>query len=148
MIYQIDKGNIFNSEAEALVNPVNCVGVMGKGLALQFSNEYPRESLKYKRWCKNGNMTTYRPYWVKTDNSNHPFWIAHFATKYHWRDKSKLEDIEEGLNQLRADMLEFKILSVAIPPLGCGLGGLNWADVKPLIEKIFDDYPHVFVYNP
>jgi O-acetyl-ADP-ribose deacetylase (regulator of RNase III) len=135
------KGDILNSTAEALVNPVNCVGIMGKGLALQFRRTYPRMYQDYQRVCVAGLLEP---------GSLHVFpvgarYIINFPTKIHWSGKSKLTFIEVGLQALVEEILLRDIQSVAVPPLGCGLGGLQWQDVYPLIRKYFTPLPHVEV---
>lgn len=147
-------GNIFNSDAEALVNPVNCIGVMGKGLALQFSKEFPSTSEKYKTAAKRYGIVLGSPFITEVNQKidcKHPTtrFIIHFPTKNHWKDKSNILDIKYGLNSLLNLLVITKIKSIAIPPLGCGLGGLDWEEVKPLIEETFKDSDiKVYIYNP
>lgn len=127
-----NKGNIFNSEMETLVNPVNIVGVQGAGLAKQFKNNFRKEYFKnYLNDCdlgtlSVGNLTVYY-------ENNIPK-VLNFPTKIHWRDPSKLEYIEAGLDWIVDNYKEYNIKSLAIPPLGCGLGGLKKSDILPLIE--------------
>lgn len=115
--------NIFDSGADYLVNPVNTVGVMGKGLALEFSKRRPGLLVAYKQACVQGVLSTHQP-WIYKD-------VVCFATKQHWRNPSQLEWIKEGLSNLVIP--EGK--SIAFPRLGCGLGGLDWNEVKPLIDN-------------
>lgn len=123
------QGGIFESGAEALVNPVNCVGVMGKGLALQFKKQYPDNFRFYAAACKSGNVRTGQVFVFEKDEK----YIINFPTKQHWRDPSRIEYIKSGLQDLAEAVRVMGIKSVALPMLGCGLGGLNWVEVKPLI---------------
>ena len=139
-------GDILESPAEALVNTVNCVGVMGRGIALQFKNRYPENYKEYAQACK---LNEVRPGTVFVTNTNQfqgPRYIINFPTKRHWRGKSRLEDIDAGLADLVRVVADLKITSIAIPPLGCGLGGLSWALVKARIQKAFEGLGHVEVY--
>lgn len=128
-------GDIFESKAQALVNPVNCVGVMGAGLAKQFKEKFPEYFQSYAEFCKRGELkpSSVQAY-VKLNRV-----IFSFATKGHWKDKSKIEDIIRGARTLAHGCDRMNIASIAIPKLGCGLGGLDWADVKPVIEEAFKD---------
>lgn len=138
--------NIFDSGCDALVNPVNCVGVMGAGLAAQFKERYPDAYSIYRRDCFNKLVRLGEMHIVWTQGKH----IIHFPTKYHWRDKSKLEDIEAGLEDLTNRLPESNITSIAVPALGCGLGGLKWGDVRPLIEAAAERVPEVkfLIYPP
>ena len=127
-------GNIFYQDVDAIVNPVNCVGVMGAGLALQFKKWYPENFDAYAIACRNfevwlGKMFVYRLY-----GDVRPYYIINFPTKYHWRDKSSIEDIDSGLVALVEEIRIWHIQSIAIPRLGCGLGGLHWPDVRSHIN--------------
>jgi O-acetyl-ADP-ribose deacetylase (regulator of RNase III) len=138
--------DIFEQEAEAIINPVNCEGVMGKGLALEFKKRYPDTCRAYKHSnIQIGQMFIY-PLLPDAKFS----YIINFPTKDKWREPSKLEYIEKGLIDLVAQVKRLGIKSLAIPPLGCGLGGLNWYDVKPLIEQAFLELNDVdfFIYEP
>jgi len=142
---KISKGNIIEAEAEALVNTVNCVGFMGKGIALQFKKAFPENFESYARACraqevKPGKMLVY-----ETGNMLNPRYIINFPTKRHWQASSRLEDIESGLKSLVDEIRQRGIKSVAVPPLGCGLGGLDWRIVRPMIEKAFAQMPEVEV---
>ena len=128
-------GDIFKADAEALVNPVNCVGVMRKGLALQFENAYPDNFEAYRSACKRGAVVPGQMFIFKTGASTNPRYIINFPTKRHWRNKSRIEDVESGLQALAEDLISWGIRSVAVPPLGCGLGGLEWSEVRPRIES-------------
>ena len=136
MIYE-RQGNILKANACALVNPVNCVGVAGKGLALLFRRAWPTNYLSYVMACKGGQLRPGRLHIFPTGRLGNPKWIINFPTKDDWRDKSKLIYIEAGLDSLVIDCLTNRIERVAIPPLGCGLGGLKWEDVKKLIRDRF-----------
>lgn len=126
-----NSGNIFDSEAEALVNPVNCVGVMGKGLALQFKQRFPSNYEAYKYECSQNNLKIGLLFCYEENSKL----IINFPTKTHWKQKSELQYIDKGLIALQDLLTKIPINSIAIPPLGCGLGGLNWTEVKPLIFK-------------
>lgn len=134
-------GSIFDSGCEALVNPVNCVGVMGAGLAKQFKERFPFAYQAYKSLCEDGYLEPGGTMYC-TDNGVK---IIALATKDHWKDNSELEFISEGLYDLSRWLNSSEIHSIAIPALGCGLGGLDWNDVKPLIEEFAENLPDVFV---
>jgi len=138
-------GNILESDADAVVNPVNCVGVMGKGLAPQFKQAYPENFAAYQKACRGKQIAPGRIHLFETGLMANPKLIINFPTKRHWRDKSKIEDIESGLAALAREVRERGIPSVAIPRLGCGLGGLDWRMVRPLIEAAFASQPKVRV---
>jgi O-acetyl-ADP-ribose deacetylase (regulator of RNase III) len=128
------KGDLLKSKCEALVNTVNCVGVMGKGIALQFKREYPEMFQNYKEACARhevqiGKLHTY---------GENPL-IINFPTKIHWRNPSQYEWIRSGLSALGALVVAQSIKSVAIPPLGCGNGGLDWEIVKSYIKNAFHE---------
>lgn len=143
-------GDILKDESEALVNTVNCVGVMGRGIALQFKNAYPENFDEYAAACKRGNVKPGKMLVHQTGTLTGPHYIINFPTKRHWRGKSRIQDIESGLKDLIAVLREKQIHSVAIPPLGSGLGGLDWADVRPRIETAMRELPdvRVTVYEP
>ena len=134
MITYVSK-NILDSEAVALVNTVNTVGIMGKGIALQFKEKFPLNFKLYQKACKNTEVRTGKMFVTETGLLTNPQYIINFPTKTDWRSNSRLEDIAEGLNDLVRVVKEKNIQSIAIPPLGCGNGGLDWNDVKPLIEE-------------
>ena len=141
-------GDIFAQPAEAIVNPVNCVGVAGAGLALQFKRRHPDAFQAYRRACAERRLRPGRIFLFDTDRAT-PRWIAHFPTKRHWRDPSAIGDIEAGLRGLAATLAGHGIRSVAIPPIGCGLGGLDWRAVRPLITACLADMPlTVIVLEP
>ncbi len=115
-------GNILTEDTEALVNTVNCVGIMGRGLALQFKKTYPDNYNAYKKACNRKEMQPGKMFVFSITGSTRPQYIINFPTKQHWRGNSKLEDIKIGLLALAKELEQRKIRSVAIPPLGCGLG--------------------------
>lgn len=125
------KGNLFDSNAQTLVNTVNCVGVMGKGVALLFKKRFPEMYEDYHQQCKLGNI---RPGVLTIYKASLP-WVLNFPTKRHWKSPSHIEDIDLGLREFVRQYKEWGITSIAFPALGCGQGGLDWALVKPLIEK-------------
>lgn len=143
---QIARGNLLNAEVDALVNTVNCDGYMGKGIALQFKQAFPGNFKAYEAACQRGDMVPGRMLIHDNGGLVNPRWIINFPTKRHWRNKSRLEDIASGLKALVADVQRLGIRSIAVPPLGCGLGGLNWADVRPMIEQAFAPLTDVVVH--
>jgi O-acetyl-ADP-ribose deacetylase (regulator of RNase III) len=140
------KGNIFNSSAQVITNTVNCVGVMGKGIALEFKTRYPEMFLDYKKKCEKREVKPGIPYIWEDEKTQ----ILNFPTKRHWQNQSLIEDIEKGLKYLAENYIQLGIDSLALPPLGCGNGGLEWNQVKPLIEKYLAPIPdfEVYVYEP
>lgn len=138
-------GNLLVAKTEAIINTVNCVGVMGKGIALQFKQAFPKNYDAYRRACEHGEIKLGHMFVFDTGSMIFPRWIINFPTKDHWKGKSKLRDIESGLKDLVRVIRDNKIKSIAVPPLGCGNGGLDWADVKPLIEKVFAEASDVDV---
>jgi O-acetyl-ADP-ribose deacetylase (regulator of RNase III) len=144
-------GNLLESRADALVNTVNTVGVMGKGIALMFKEAFPANFREYEAACKRGDVRTGTMFVTERPAMmGPPRWIINFPTKQHWRAKTRLEWIEAGLQDLRRVILDREIASIAIPPLGCGNGGLEWRDVRPMIERALADLPgvDVIVYEP
>lgn len=144
------KNDILQADAEALVNTVNCVGVMGRGIALQFKNAYPDNFKQYKLACDRGDVTPGNMLIHRTGMLTNPKFIINFPTKRHWKGKSHIEDIESGLDALVADIKALNITSIAIPPLGSGLGGLPWEQVRQLIHQkmnIIEDL-QVIVFEP
>lgn len=135
-------GNLFESEAEALVNTVNCEGYMGKGIAYQFKNKYPENNLHYVKACKNNEIGIGKLVYFKEKGKL----IINFPTKDKWRAKSKIEYIEKGLEDFKKVVKELDIKSVALPPLGAGNGGLAWAEVKEKIESHLADMEDRFFY--
>lgn len=145
MIYFV-KGNILDSTSDALVNAVNTVGIMGKGIALQFKNRYPKNYKAYKAACENGALKigTVLAYKESIDKT-----IINFPTKHHWKDPSEYKYIELGLQALRDCIEEQNIKSIALPALGCGLGGLKWDVVKEMIKKTLEILDiDIYVYEP
>jgi len=144
------KGNLLQADVEALVNTVNCVGYMGKGVALQFKQAYPENFHAYQRACRANEVKPGQMFIFETGKMINPKYIINFPTKRHWQSKSRIEDIKSGLAALTEDIKRLEIKSLAIPPLGCGNGGLNWSDVRPLIESAFASLPgiHVLLYAP
>src|SRR5665648_79330 len=126
-------GDVLQSSAEALVNTVNCVGVMGRGVALQFKEAFPQNFKAYKYACDRNEVQPGRMFVHETGLVLNPKYIINFPTKRHWRGKSRIEDVAEGLVALRQEIVSRGIESVAMPPLGSGLGGLDWNQVRPLI---------------
>jgi len=147
---QLIRGDILKADAEALVNTVNCVGVMGRGIALQFRKAFPENFKAYKSACDKKQLHPGKMYVYDLNRFQNPRYIFNFPTKRHWKGKSKIEDIESGLEALVKEVAKLNIRSIAIPPLGCGLGGLSWNQVKPIIQRAFDALPdvHVFLYEP
>lgn len=137
------RGNLLEADVDALVNTVNTEGVMGKGLALQFKKAFPENFASYERDCAKGEVTPGRMHVVQRLAS--PRYIFNFPTKKHWRQPSKLEYIRDGLANLVFHVNKLGVRSIAIPPLGCGNGGLAWADVRPLIFAAFEQVPDVRV---
>lgn len=137
------KGDILRAQVDALVNAVNSVGVMGKGLALQFKESFPDNFREYEGACARGEVVVGRMFVVERQAP--PRFIINFPTKAHWRQPSKLEYIVAGLADLVTTTKRLGISSLALPALGCGLGGLQWTDVKPLIEAAFNQQPAVRV---
>lgn len=144
------QGDILQADTEALVNTVNCVGVMGRGIALQFKNAYPGNFAEYKHACDRGDVIPGRMLIYHTGALTNPKYIINFPTKRHWKGRSRLEDIESGLDALAGDIKALGIASIAIPPLGSGLGGLPWAQVRRLIQQKIGTLEHVtvLVYEP
>ena len=143
-------GDILAEDAEALVNTVNCVGVMGRGIALQFKKAFPENFRVYADACARGEVRPGRMFVCETRQLTNPRYIINFPTKRHWRGNSRIEDIDAGLKNLAQVIRERDIRSIAVPPLGSGLGGLEWSDVRPRIEKAlhgFNDLD-VVVFEP
>lgn len=143
-------GDILKVEADALVNTVNCVGVMGRGIALQFKQAFPDNFKAYAAACRRGEVQPGRMFVFDIGRLTKPRYIINFPTKRHWRGKSRIEDIEAGLAALVEEVRLRNIRSIAIPALGSGLGGLAWADVRPRIELAIAALPEVegLVFEP
>jgi O-acetyl-ADP-ribose deacetylase (regulator of RNase III) len=144
------KGNLLEAKVEALVNTVNTVGVMGKGIALMFKEAFPENFARYEAACKAEEVKVGHMFVVERNNLFGPKWIINFPTKKHWRHPTKLEWVTDGLEELRAFIVEKGIMSIAVPPLGCGNGGLDWPIVKKEIESALGDLEdvEVLVYAP
>ncbi|MCC6727727.1 MAG: macro domain-containing protein [Chthonomonadales bacterium] len=147
---RLRKGNIVEDHSEALVNTVNCVGIMGRGIALAFKNSFPGNFVAYRDACKRHEVVPGRMFVYETGLLTSPRLIVNFPTKRHWRGRSRIEDIAAGLDALIREIGDREIASIAIPPLGSGLGGLDWAEVLPLIERALAQVPYVevTVYEP
>lgn len=130
------RGNLLEAEAEALVNTVNTVGVMGKGIALMFKEAYPENFREYVDACKRGDVIVGKMFVTERHALHGARWIINFPTKKHWRGASRLEWVVAGLDDLRRVIEEKGIRSIAIPPLGTGNGGLDWRDVRPVVTKM------------
>lgn len=143
-------GDLLAADAEALVNTVNCVGIMGRGIALQFKNAFPQNFKEYVRACKAGEMRPGQMFVHSTGALTPPRYVINFPTKRHWKGKSRIEDIEAGLTDLKFTIERLGIRSIAIPPLGSGLGGLDWKQVRPRIEAMAEQLEDVdiILYEP
>jgi len=143
-------GNLLHAHADALVNTVNCVGVMGKGIALQFKKAFPEMFKLYREDSKAGQVIPGRMHVFSTGSLVPPHYVINFPTKRHWRAKSRMSDIEDGLVDLVNQVHELGLRSLAIPPLGAGNGGLNWHEVRPKIVAAFEELPDVeiLLYEP
>lgn len=143
-------GNILEADAEALVNSVNCVGVMGRGIALQFKKAWPENFTVYVAACRRGEVQPGKMFVFETGRLTNPRYIINFPTKRHWRGKSRMEDIEAGLHSLVEEIRSRGIRSIALPPLGSGLGGLHWPEVRRRIEEALGglNQVQVIVYEP
>lgn len=147
---ELTQGDILNSDAEAVVNTVNTQGIMGKGIALQFRKAYPENYEAYRKACKRREVRPGRMFIFDREAFTNPRYIINFPTKRHWKANSRIEDIESGLKALVADVKNLKIHSVAVPPLGSGLGKLYWPDVLALMKAAFSGVDDVrwVVYEP
>ncbi|MBI5426651.1 MAG: macro domain-containing protein [Nitrospinae bacterium] len=143
-------GDILKEDVEALVNTVNCAGIMGRGIALQFRKAFPENFKAYQAACKRKEVKPGNMFIYNTGSLYNPRYIINFPTKRHWKGKSRMEDIQAGLKSLVREVRDREISSIAIPPLGCGLGGLDWAEVRREIESAFNDLPNiqVFLFEP
>ena len=144
------QGNLLEADVDAVVNTVNTVGVMGKGIALMFKDKFPDNYRAYATACKRGEVQLGRMFVTASPELSGPRWIINFPTKKHWRHPSKLAWVIDGLKDLRAVIAAKGIRSVAIPPLGSGNGGLDWSEVRPEIEKALGELADVdvVVYEP
>ncbi len=143
-------GDILTEDVEALVNTVNCVGIMGRGIALQFKNAFPENFHAYERACQQGIVQPGHMFVFETHKLTNPKFIINFPTKRHWRGKSRIEDIETGLVALREEISMRNIRSIAVPPLGSGLGGLEWSEVRLCIQKALGNLSNlkIIVFEP
>lgn len=140
-------GDLLRDDAQALVNAVNTAGVMGKGIALEFKRAFPEVFTAYAEACADGRLRLGRVFPVRIGETGR--WIIHFPTKAHWRARSRLDHLAAGLDDLARVLPELGVTSVAIPALGCGHGGLPWAEVRPLItEKLADLETDIRLYVP
>ncbi len=144
------QGNLLEAPVKALVNTVNTVGIMGKGIALTFKQAFPSNFRAYEAACKRNEVQVGRMFVTETDTLHGPRWLINFPTKQHWRDPSKLEWIDAGLEDLRRIIQDNHIHSIALPALGCGNGGLDWEVVRPRIETALGslDSVHIQVFEP
>ena len=148
-VIRFGKGNLLTQDVEALVNPVNCVGVLGKGLALQFKRAFPEMVEPYERACSAGEVVPGVVHVVDRGAGQRPRWILNVPTKRHWRNPSRLDDVAIGVRALVEKIRELRIRSVAVPPLGCGNGGLNWAEVRAiLLAELGDVEAEVILFAP
>ncbi|MBQ1027470.1 macro domain-containing protein [Micromonospora sp. C95] len=141
----LSHGNLLTAEADALVNTVNTVGVMGKGIALQFKRAYPANYAAYRAACAKNEVRLGRMFVFDSTRLGSRRYVINFPTKAHWRANSKLSDIQAGLADLVRVVRERQITSIAVPALGCGNGGLDWDEVRPAIEQAFAELPEVQV---
>lgn len=143
-------GDLLAEDAEALVNAVNCVGIMGRGIALEFKQAWPENFKAYAAACRRHEVRPGHMFVSETDRLTAPRYIINFPTKRHWRDKSRIEDIEAGLEALVAEIRKRGIRSIAVPALGAGLGGLDWSEVRARIERAMRDLTgvRVVVFEP
>jgi len=144
------KGNLLSASVEALVNTVNCAGYMGKGIAAQFKHHFPENFRAYQKACKEGKVQPGSIYVFQTGFLNNPKFILNFPTKRHWRDKSRIDDIRSGLQALNKLIKNLNIKSIAIPALGCGLGGLSWNEIQSLIKNCLIELEEVniLIFEP
>ncbi len=143
------QGNLLDADVDALVNAVNTVGVMGKGIALAFKQRFPANYQAYAAACQRGDVQTGRMFITDTQALLGPRWIVNFPTKQHWRDPSRLEWVRSGLQDLRRFLMDEDVQSVALPALGAGLGGLSWPVVRTEIDLALGDLNMtVLAYEP
>ena len=140
---QYKTGDVLTEDAEALVNTVNCVGIMGRGIALQFKKAFPENFRAYAAACARNEVQPGRMFVFETGHVTNPRYIINFPTKRHWRGKSRIEDIDAGLDALVVEVRSRNIRSIVLPPLGSGLGGLDWSDVRPRITAALQELSDV-----
>jgi O-acetyl-ADP-ribose deacetylase (regulator of RNase III) len=145
MTVTIKSGDLLKDNSEAIVNTVNCVGVMGKGIALQFKQRWPQNFKAYAAACERKEVRPGKMFVYSLGEWAQPRFIINFPTKVHWRGDSKIEYIEEGLRDLLSQIERLGIKSIALPPLGCGNGGLDWDAVKGLVLDVFKEHPQIQV---
>jgi O-acetyl-ADP-ribose deacetylase (regulator of RNase III) len=145
MTVEIAGGDLLEQRVDAIVNTVNTVGVMGKGIALQFRRKWPANFKAYEAACKRKEVVPCKMFVFDNGGLIEPKYIINFPTKRHWRQPSRMSDIDCGLADLIEQIKTLNIKSIAIPPLGCGNGGLDWSEVKPRIEAAFENLPDVTV---
>lgn len=147
---ELTRGDVLAADVEAVVNTVNTQGIMGKGVALQFRKAYPENYDAYRRACEAGQIQPGRMFVFDRQSLTNPRYVINFPTKRHWRSKSRMEDIEAGLVALVEEVRRLGVRSVAVPPLGCGLGGLAWPQVQRRMREAFERLPEVQwrVYEP
>lgn len=135
MPVKVVQGDMFKSSAQTLINTINCVGAMGKGIALEFKKRYPAMYDRYRQLCKDGLIQTGKLWLYKADDGK---WILNFPTKQHWRNSSKVEYIEQGLDKFVKTYKEKGIISIAFPMLGCSNGGLDKNEILPIMQKYLE----------
>ena len=143
-MYQLTKGNIIEADTEVLINPCNCKGIAGKGLSLDFKKTFPDNYIAYKNWCESGFLKPGKLFpFVQQRGTLGPITIVNFATKYHWRNDSRIEWIKSGLEDLKHLLVDLGYKSCSIPKLGCGIGILSWNEVKPLVLHMCESLPEI-----
>lgn len=147
---EVVSGDLFEADVDAITNAVNCVGVMGRGIALAFKNRFPDNFIAYKQACDDGTLRPGSVFVFDCGESEHPRYIVNFPTKDHWRNSSNLADIEAGLRALSDEIDRLGIRSIALPALGCGLRGLDWERVRNAVEGRFHENAtiQVLLYSP
>lgn len=145
MTVTIKRGDLLRQDVDAIVNTVNCVGVMGKGIALQFKQKWPQNAKAYEAACKRDEVRPGKMFIFDAGGLARPSFIINFPTKRHWREKSRIEYITNGLEDLIAQVKRLNIKSIALPPLGCGNGGLEWDEVRRHIVGAFENLPGIEV---
>jgi O-acetyl-ADP-ribose deacetylase (regulator of RNase III) len=136
-LIQLCQGSIFAAQTEVYVNPVNCVGISGAGLAKTFKEHFPENYKRYHSWCLSGLMHPGEVCIYFNPGMGYPRFIFNFPTKLHWKDPSRLDYIESGMHDLMAKVQILRIGSIAVPAMGCGLGQLSWDEVQPILRKYF-----------
>ncbi len=149
-MFKLLKGDLLEAQAEALVNTVNTKGVMGKGVALQFKRAFRNNYKAYTVACERGEVEVGKVFVFDRGTLDNPRYIFNFPTKKHWRQRSRIEYIQDGLEDLVREIRNHDIQSIALPPLGCGYGGLSWDEVRVLIKEAANRLPEVefLVYEP